>query len=56
VGRLAGLAVHVVEVKKMGWSAYPDLMALNLVLPALFALAGWSVGRQALPGDGSWEH
>jgi hypothetical protein len=39
VGGPAGLAVHVVEVVTMGWSAYPVLMALNLILPDV-ALAG----------------
>ncbi len=49
VGGLAGLAVHVVEVVTIGWSAYPAPMALNLILPALLVpvawLAGWRGGR-----------
>jgi hypothetical protein len=35
VGALAGLSVHAVEVGVSGWSAYPDLMAINLALPVL---------------------
>jgi hypothetical protein len=50
VGGLTGLVAHVVEVTTTGWSAYPDLMALNLVLPALVVLVGWSVSRQARQG------
>ena len=34
VGGLVGLVVHGVEVAIVGWSAYPPLMALNLILPA----------------------
>jgi hypothetical protein len=45
VGGLAGLAVHLVEVVVMGWSAYPVLVALNLVLPAALALSAWSAGQ-----------
>ena len=47
VGGLAGLAVHVAEVMTMGWSAYPVLMALNLILPAGLAGVAWSAGRRA---------
>ena len=47
VGGLAGLTVHVLEVILVGWSSYPALMALNLVLPALLALMGWSVCQPA---------
>ena len=46
VGGLVGLAVHVVEVVMMGWSDYPVLMTLNLVLPAALALSAWAVGRE----------
>ena len=45
VGGLVGLAVHVVEAATMGWSVYPVLMALNLVLPAGLALAAWVADR-----------
>jgi hypothetical protein len=45
-GGLVGLAVHVVEVAIMGWSAYPVLMALNLVLPAGLALLAWAADRR----------
>jgi ABC-type Co2+ transport system permease subunit len=41
VGGLVGLVVHAVEVALIGWSAYPTLMALNLVLPAVLALMAW---------------
>ena len=41
VGGSIGLAVHVVEAITMGWSAYPALMALNLILPALLAPVAW---------------
>ena len=41
VGGLVGLAVHVVEAATMGWSVYPVLMVLNLVLPAGLALVAW---------------
>ena len=45
VGGLVGLAVHLVEVIVMGWSAYPLLVALNLVLPATLALSAWAAGQ-----------
>ena len=45
VGGLLGLAVHVVEVAVMDWSAYPVLVALNLVLPAALALSAWTADR-----------
>jgi hypothetical protein len=45
VGGLIGVAVHVVEVAAMGWSDYPALVALNLVLPAALALAAWDADR-----------
>ena len=47
VGGLLGLAVHVIKVLTTGWSAYPALMALNLILPALLALAAWLANRRA---------
>jgi len=47
VGGFAGLAVHVVEVVTMGWSACPVLMALNLILPAVLALVAWLAGQRA---------
>jgi hypothetical protein len=37
IGGIVGLAVHVLEVVIVGWSAYPVLMALNLILPAVLA-------------------
>jgi hypothetical protein len=48
VGGLVGLAVHVVEVVTMGWSIYPVLMVLNLVLPAGLALVAWLADRQTV--------
>jgi hypothetical protein len=53
VGGLAGLAVHVVEVITTGWSAYPALMGLNLILPAVLTSAAWLAKRGAQPRDGS---
>jgi hypothetical protein len=41
VGGLVGLAVHIAEVAIMGWSVYPVLLVLNLVLAAGLALAAW---------------
>jgi hypothetical protein len=45
VGGLVGLIVHVVELITIGWSAYPMLMSLNLVLPATLALVAWAAGQ-----------
>ena len=45
VGGFVGLVVHAVEVAAMGWSDYPVLVALNLVLPAMLALLAWSADR-----------
>ncbi len=45
VGGLVGLAVHLVEAATTGWSVYPVLMVLNLVLPAGLALAAWVEDR-----------
>jgi hypothetical protein len=45
VGGLVGLAVHVVEAATLGWSVYPVLMVLNLVLPAGLALVAWVADR-----------
>jgi hypothetical protein len=44
VGGLVGLAVHVVEVILAGWTAYPMLVALNLILPAVLVPAAWLAG------------
>ena len=35
MGGLIGLVIHVVEVVFVGWSIYPLLMVLNLILPAV---------------------
>jgi hypothetical protein len=48
-----GLAVHVVEVATIGWSAYPALMALNLILPAVLTPVAWLAGQRAQQKDGS---
>ena len=47
VGGLVGLGVHMAEVAMMGWSRYPILMALSLILPAALALVAWSAGQRA---------
>lgn len=47
VGGLVGLAVHIVEIVLVGWSAYPSLVALNLILPAALVPVAWLAGRQA---------
>jgi hypothetical protein len=47
VGGLVGLAVHVVEAATMGWSAYPVLMAFNLILPAALALVACLARQRA---------
>jgi hypothetical protein len=44
VGGLVGLAVHLVEVVVGGWTAYPLLVALNLILPAALVLVAWLAG------------
>ena len=46
VGGLVGLAVHTAEVILVGWTTYPLLMALNLVLPAVLVPAAWLAGRE----------
>ena len=54
VGGLVGLAVHVVEVAIVGWSAYPALMTLNLILPAVLAPLAWLTSQRGrkVPNDG----
>ena len=47
VGSLIGLAVHVAEATFLGWTPYPALMALNIILPVVLALVAWLAGRQA---------
>jgi len=46
VGGLGGLVVHIVEVILVGWTTYPLLMALNLILPAVLVPAAWLAGRE----------
>ena len=45
--------MHVVEVVIIGWSPYPVLMALNLILPAVLMPVAWLAGRRAQREDGS---
>jgi hypothetical protein len=45
IGGIVGLLVHAVEIVITGWSTYPVLMALNLILPALLASAAWLADR-----------
>ena len=47
VGALAGLAVHLMEVITMGWSTYPALMALNLILATALTPVAWVIARRA---------
>jgi len=49
-GGLVGLAVHIAEATILGWTPYPVLMALNIVLPAVLALVAWLAGRPARRG------
>ena len=53
VASLVGLAVHAVEVVTLGWSAFPLLMALNLLLPAVLVLVAWLAGERARQDKGS---
>ncbi len=47
VGGAIGLAIHVAEIALAGWSPYPVLMVLNLVLAmALLTAARVSVQRR----------
>jgi hypothetical protein len=46
VGGLVGLVVHIVEVILVGWTTYPLLMALNLILPAVLVPAAWLAGKE----------
>lgn len=52
VGGLVGMAVQVVEAATLGWSAYPGLVAPNLVLPAALALSAWAADRALRPVAG----
>ncbi len=47
VGGLVGLGVHMAEVALLGWSPYPILMALNLILPAALVLVTGAAGQRA---------
>ena len=46
VGGLVGLAVHVVEVILIGWTTYPLLVALNLILPVALVPVAWLAHQQ----------
>jgi hypothetical protein len=52
VGGLVGLAVHAAEVATIGWSAFPMLMALNLILPAILTPVAWLAGGRVRQEDG----
>ena len=47
VGGVVGLAAHAIEIMTLGWSPYPSLNALNLILPAVLAPAAWIAALQA---------
>jgi hypothetical protein len=55
VGGLAGLGVHVVEVWVSGWSVYPDLIVLNLALPALLVPVARLVNQRERQRNGAWK-
>jgi hypothetical protein len=46
VGGLVGFVIHIVEVIFVGWTPYPLLMALNLILPAILVPMAWLAGRE----------
>jgi 4-hydroxybenzoate polyprenyltransferase len=48
VGGLVGFAVHTVEVVVGGWTAYPLLVALNLILPLALVPVAWLAGREVV--------
>ena len=50
IGGLVGLAVHVAEATTLGWTPYPALMALNIILPAVLASVAWLAGRSTRRG------
>ena len=43
---IVGLVAHLAEAAASGWSAYPALVMLNLVLPAILALSAWAAERR----------
>ena len=47
-GGLVGFAVHVVEVAVVGWTAFPLLVALNLILPLALAPVARLAGREVV--------
>jgi len=52
VGALAGLSVHAVQVGMAGWSAYSDLMAINLALPVLLVAVAYLSSQVEDGGNG----
>jgi len=48
VGGLVGFAVHAVEVAVGGWTVYPLLVALNLILPLALVPVAWLAGREVV--------
>ncbi len=51
IGGAVGLAIHVAEVALAGWSAYPVLMVLNLVLAAGLLAMAWVAVRRSTRGS-----
>jgi hypothetical protein len=48
VGGFVGLVIHILEVILVGWTTYPLLMALNLILPAALVPAAWLANKDVL--------
>ena len=48
VGGLVGFVVHIVEVVVGGWTAYPLLVALNLILSLALVPVAWLAGREVV--------
>jgi hypothetical protein len=46
VGGFVGFVIHIVEVILVGWTAYPLLMALNLILPAALVPTAWLASKE----------
>ena len=55
VGGLAGLGVHIVEAWVSGWSPYPELIVLNLALPALLVPVARLVNQGERQRNGAWK-
>ena len=46
VGGFVGLVIHIVEVTLVGWTTYPLLMVLNLILPAALVPMAWLASKE----------